>query len=240
MRRQPLFVGLLVAVSVSAATAQQGGTPAVPVVTFRYSNLLDVPCYTMLHQPVDSAKLKAMLDSLPAITAQWRKDAPVLFATAARLTNVPFQFREAEAALITCPGLISMSLPLIMNVGLLMDASRVDTRPLPARFSSILFHEVLHRYVFDRLEGRSTPALRKYAGEPQVVRGHLYNVAIMEEVYRVLRRTDDLAATANPNGIGNTEIPGVRNAGDMRRALEIIAAEGPANLVKELSARSAP
>ena len=52
-------------------------------------------------------------------------------------------------------------------------------------------------------------------------------------------RTDDLAATANPNSMGNSAIPGVRNAGDMKRALEIIATEGPGTLVKELSPRLA-
>ncbi len=63
------------------------------------------------------------------------------------------------------------------------------------RFSRTVFHEVLHRYVNDRIEtlpGKTTPLLTKYRDEPQVVQKHLHVVAIMKAVYAKLGREKDL------------------------------------------------
>jgi hypothetical protein len=78
--------------------------------------------------------------------------------------------------------------------------------------------------------------LDKYRGEAPVVRNHLHNLALMEEVFHKLGREDSVRETRE-SGMSLPEIPGLRGANDMARAHEIIATEHAATLVRELSRR---
>jgi len=235
--RYSSFIALAILACPVIATA--AAKPADPVITFEYSNLFDNPCYATIKEPVNTAAVEEVRSRMGAWREQWERDAPAFFETTVRLTGRPFKFHEAQAALITCPPFPAMSLPLMLNVRRLLKTTQGAESDDVTAFSRLIFHEVLHRYVFDRvheLPGATTPLLDKYKSEPQPVRSHLHVLAIMEQVFNALGREDDLAADRKfMNSLGG--IPGMRGAGDLKRALEIIATEHAEVLVKELSGK---
>jgi hypothetical protein len=234
--RRAVGAGLFAAVcSFSIAVAAAAGDPAI---TFDYSALFDGPCYAALHTSPDTAAIDGVRTHLAEWRAEWAEEAPVLLGATVKLTGRPFKFHEATAAIITCPAFPAMSFPLLLNVRRVLTWLAAGTGPRHG-FSQVLLHEVLHRYVSERLDefpDRRTPTLLKYKDEPQVVRSHLYNVAIMDEVYRELGRDAD-AAAMNTWLASVGAIPGMRGASDMQRALEIIKKETPAALVRELAGK---
>jgi hypothetical protein len=155
-------------------------------VTFTMSPLFDPACYAAIQKPVDEPMVNAAREHLTAWQADWEHEAPRLVAATVSLTRLPFQFHETAATVITCPAFISMAAPLLLNVRQLLDRSKQGVAS-EHEFSEMVFHEVLHRYVAERirsLPGATTPAWDKYKGEPQPVRSHIYVEAIMELVYR--------------------------------------------------------
>jgi hypothetical protein len=221
--------------SFSIAVVAAAGDPAV---TFDYSALFDEPCYAALHTSPDAAAIDGVRTHLAEWRAEWAEEGPVLLGMTVKLTGRPFKFLETKAAIITCPAFPAMSFPLLLNVRRVLAWMAEGTGPHHG-FSQVLLHEVLHRYVAERLDefpDRRTPTLLKYKDEPQVVRSHLYNVAIMDEVYRELGRDAD-AAAMNTWLASVGAIPGMRGASDMQRALEIIKKETPAALVREFSGK---
>lgn len=212
--------------------------PVDPVVTFEYSNLFDTPCYAAIKAPVDTAAAEEVASRMVGWRQQWERDAPEFLATTVRLTGQPFKFHETKAVVFTCPAFVSMSNPLILSARRFVKVTAGDKFEDARSFSRVIFHEVLHRYVAERLRelpGGTTPTLVKYKTEPQVVRSHLYNLAIMEEVFRALGREEDNVANKKFTGSLGA-IPG-RNANDLARALEIIEKEQAAKLVKELAGK---
>jgi hypothetical protein len=230
-----LFVA---AISFCAQFASGAGKPADPNITFEYSNLFDTPCFAAIKTPVDTAAVEELRSRMDSWRERWERDAPAFFETTVKLTGQPFKFHEARAVLFTCPAFVAMSTPLILNVRRLLKTTAGESFMGPPAFSRLVFHEVLHRYVAERLRelpGATTPTLQKYKDEPQVVRSHLYNLSIMEMVFLALGREDDLNEDRKwMRTLG--AVPG-RGEGDLRRALDIIAKEGAANLVKELAGR---
>ena len=98
------------------------------------------------------------------------------------------------------------------------------------QFSSLVFHQILHRYVSERimaLPDSTTPLLTKYHDEPPPVRYHLHIFAIMNEVYRKLERQNDLdAAIAFEQTLKAAPI--------LKRAREIVDKEGAEAFLREL------
>jgi len=230
---------LAMAVLALCMTPHATAAESDPRVTFTYSPLFDPACYAAIQKPVDEAAVNAVRAHMDAWQAEWNREAPALFATTVKLTRVPFSFHETAATVITCPAFISMSSPLLLNVRLLLDGMQRGTA-LKNEFSAMVFHEVLHRYINERirsLPGGTTPTWEKYKDEPQPVRSHIYVDAIMELVYRTLGRDDEGAAIRKRDASRGAVAGGLRGATDMARALEIVAREGAAPLVAELSAR---
>lgn len=234
-RRAVGAVVLAVLCSFAVALVSAAGDPAI---TFDYSALFDGPCYAALHTPPDTAAIDGVRAHLAEWRAEWAEEAPVLLTATVKLTGRPFKFHETTAAIITCPAFPAMSFPLLVNVRRVLAWAASGTGPRHG-FSQVLLHEILHRYVSERLDelpNRSTPTLLKYKDEPQVVRSHLYNVAIMDEVYRELgREADVIAMNEWVASIG--AVPGMRGESDMKRALDIIKKETPAALVRELAGK---
>jgi len=235
MRR--VTYGVLMTVAAARMLAAAPG----PAVTLEYSRLLDGPCFAALNRAPDPAAVDELTTTLPVWRSQWERDAPPLFAEVEKLTGQSFKFHETIAAVITCPTYPSMSIPLMLNARRFLKSTAPDGRPPEdaKAFSRMIFHELLHRYVKERvaeLPGGTTPLLQKYKDEPQVVRSHLHNVALMQVVYKALGRTDDFAESRTA-GYTTSAIAGLRGAGDMDRALAIIEAEKPETLVRELAGR---
>ena len=89
---------------------------------------------------------------------------------------------------------------------------------------------MLHRYVNDRIEtlpDKTTPLLKKYRDEPQIVQNHLHVLAIIKAVYGKLGREKDLdEVTAFEQTL--------RSAPAFKRTREIIDKEGTENFIFEI------
>lgn len=223
---------ILFAVLILCAGSAVAQRKSYPEVTFEYSPVFDGICAEITKQPVEPEAVKELEDRLDSFREQWRKDAPKLFGTTVKITGVKFQFRETKAALHLCQGWgYSMSLPLLINMRYYITAiqgERVSPMPL---FSYTVFHEILHRYVSDRMKtlpDNATPLLTKYRAEPLPVRAHLYHLAIVDEVYRKLGRQKDLDAVIAFEQKSKA-------APILKRAREIINQEGAKAFLNEFS-----
>ncbi|HXT17460.1 MAG TPA: hypothetical protein VN706_17600 [Gemmatimonadaceae bacterium] len=229
-----LKMATLLATAGGLLTAQTArGTIAVPNVTFDYSPI-DQSFFALAKLPPDSARIAATMRHLPAWRDSWSRQGPELFRATVIITHSAFKFSEAKAALISCPGYPSTSFPLMINVRLLFDSAGVPVARDTARFASYLFHETLHRYISDIIESRpdsTTPLLRKYAREHPPVLAHLHLYALMDTVYRQLRRGNNVL---QPTGPTAPTAGGVLGVNDLDRAREIVRAEGVAAFVREL------
>ena len=201
-----------------------------PEVSFGYSPIFDVTCAELTKQSIEPAAITELNDRLDSFRESWLKEAPQLFKTTVKLTKVPFQFRETRAALSLCRGFPSMSDPLLINVRFFLAATRGKNVAPMTQFSNLVFHEILHRYVSDRIKvlpNKTTPLLTKYRDEPLPVRNHLHLYAIMNEVYRKLERQKDLDAVIAWEQT-------LKSAPITKRAREIVDKEGAANLIGEI------
>ncbi|MGI8811110.1 MAG: hypothetical protein ACR2IH_01105 [Pyrinomonadaceae bacterium] len=201
-----------------------------PKVTFQYSSIFDSPCTALTKQPIEPGSVKELESRLDSFQEQWRKEAPQLYRTTVKLSGVPFHFQETKAALSLCPDFPSMSIPLLINVRYFITAIHGERASPVTRFSFLVFHETLHRYVSDcikALPNETTPLLTKYRDEPPAVRFHLHLIAIMNEVYRSLGREKDLADLIEFEHSS-------KYAALIRRTREIVDKEGSKNFIREL------
>jgi len=215
----------------ASGRAQAADYPDVP---FEYSQIFNSTCAEITKQPIDAAAVTELENRLDSFREQWRKEAPQLLGTTVKLTKARFQFRETKAALSLCFGFPSISLPLIINMRFYLKSLRGDKAAPMTRFSATVFHEVLHRYVNDRIEtlpGKTTPLLTKYRDEPQVVQNHLHVGAIMKAVYAKLGREKDLEEDSA------VEQTLRRSAPAIKRAQEIVDKEGAENFISEIRKR---
>lgn len=215
---------LLLLASVTAQAADY------PEVTFKYNQVFDSPCAEMTKQPIDAAAVTELENRLDSFREHWQKEAPQLLGSTIKLTKAPFQFRETRAALSLCSGFPSISLPLIINMRFYLKSLRGDKATSMTVFSAVVFHELLHRYVADRiatLPDKTTPLLRKYKEEPQGVQNHLHVLAIMKAVYGKLGREKDLDEVA---AFDQT----LRSAPAFKRTREIVDKEGAENFISEI------
>jgi hypothetical protein len=183
----------------------------------------------MTKQPIDAAAVTELENRLDSFREHWRKEAPQLLGSTVKLTKAPFQFRETRAALSLC-GFPSISLPLIINMRFYLKSLRGDKATSMTVFSAVVFHELLHRYVADRiatLPDKTTPLLKKYKDEPLGVQNHIHVLAIMKAVYGKLGREKDLDEV---NAFGQT----LRSAPALKQAQEIVDKEGAENIISEI------
>jgi hypothetical protein len=161
--------------------------------------LFDAPCYTAIGRSVDTVTVHWALARLPVWRAAWERHAPQLLRAVVARMHAPFKFADAQAAIFTCGEIASMSLPLMIKAHRVVAGQDATARSAAdadsqegRQFVSMAFHEILHRYVSDRIGAPAdhrAPLLRKYAGEPRVVVAHLHVFALMEQVYRRLGMT---------------------------------------------------
>lgn len=220
-----LLVTLLLALSQGSVRAAD-----YPVITLDYSQAFNSTCAEVTKQPIEGAAVEELENRLDSFRESWRKEAPQLLVTTVKLTKVKFQFRESKAALSLCRGFPSMSFPLMIGMRNFLKSLRADKAASMTVFSNTVFHEVLHRYVSDRLEalpGETTLLLTKYRGEPQIVQNHLHLMAIMKVVYMKLGREKDLEEVI----AFEQTLP---IAAFYNRAREIVDKEGVENFISEI------
>lgn len=236
-------IATLVAATAGAVGAQAGrgavqsasrtASASALDVTFEYSILVDQPCYAMQKLPLDTALITAISRRMPLWREVWSRVGQQFFRITAATTHSPFTFAEAKAAIISCPGMPGMSLPLMINVRRLFQNGAPVANDT-AQFNSLMFHENLHRYVSDQINMRrdsTTPLLTKYAAESPVVRAHLHVFALMDTVYRQARGFSNVL---QPSGPTPSAAGGYVGPNDLDRAREIVKKESTAAFVREL------
>lgn len=204
-----------------------------PKVIFEYADLYDRFCADVMKKTVEREAVEELETRIGEFRAEWEKQAPTLLKMTVRLTGAPFDYAETKAALSLCnPG--SLSFPLIINARPYLKSINGGDAVQPLdKFVATVFHENLHRYVNDRkarLPDKTTPLLEKYKNEPAPVRNHIHLFAVYDEVYRRLGRQKDLEQIMTFEKTSNS-------AAVFKRAREIIAAEGTANVICEISKR---
>ena len=151
----------------------------------------DVSCEEWTKQSISQSWYKELSALLPQLQAEWSKEGPLLMAETVAALKVPFRPRELHAFLTLCP-IQSMSRPLIINARQFLPGP-TNGKPRPiARFSALLFHEMLHTHLSPLYSGNSQ-LLQKYHNEKPVVRTHLHVFSVMKHVYLKLGREQQLS-----------------------------------------------
>jgi hypothetical protein len=119
------------------------------------------------------------------------KEAPILLGETVAALNAPFRRNELTAFITLC-AIQSMSTPLIIS-GRHYLSSSMKQSPWPlSRFSSIVFHEILHTHLPPLYAGKSL-LLAKYKDETPVTRNHLHLFSVMKHIYLKLGREQQLS-----------------------------------------------
>lgn len=237
LRRQaPLGLTFLILVTLVTASVWADSDPVAetttaseavneyPSVHFHYSFVpFDRACSKLSEDTIEEAWIAELEKRLPSFQAYWDREGPRLLAAALAEVGKPFRRREVSATLSLCK-FPSMSHPLLVNMRRFMD-SATDGEPRPMfLFGALVFHELLHTYVFDNLEA-SELIDKKYDAEPGSVKSHVHLMAIMKKTYLKLGLEEELARiTEKDSKIGPI----------YARAWEIVSLEGHEALLSEL------
>jgi hypothetical protein len=151
----------------------------------------DLSCEGWTKQAIDQSWYDELRAQLPALRAEWSKEAPILLGETVAALNAPFRRNELTSFLTLC-AITSMSNPLIINARRFLP-SLMKQNPWPlSRFSAIVFHEILHTHLPPFYGGKS-PLMAKYKDETPVVRTHLHLFSVMKHVYLKLDRDQQLS-----------------------------------------------
>ena len=203
--RPGMMIALAAALVAQPATGgANDGAAALPRVTIVHQGLIERYCASASAQRPDPAVLEQVEARLPEFRAAWAERGPALMAASVEVTGQPHRFAETVATLHACPGMNSMSAPLLIDAGRYIGRSDEDSAPddpLPPRrlahFAYTLWHELEHRHVGDilrSLPGRSTPLLERYRTEDRVTLNHLHLFAVEQLVLRGLGREEEFHA----------------------------------------------
>lgn len=204
---------------------------AIPTVYFQHGVVLDWKSKTPIPQPmIDELKTR-----IPEFTALWKEKGKPLLRTAMNYLGKEFTIKELgetvtqlPVSLILDPDNTPMSYPLVVPVRRQLACLPADE---PKRTREFFIHNVLvlllFRYLhenFSELDERSE-LLTKYAAEPPRTKNSLFPLAIIQHVYQLNGRGDELKQ------IRDKEI----NDPLSLRTLEIIKEEGYLTFLTELS-----
>ena len=150
--------------------------------------IFDVGCEALVKTPINPVAVEEAVRRAPELQALWDRGGPEYLAITFAEIGVPFPYKEMPAALTVCPGVRSMSTPLMLNVRrFLSSAQRRDPDWL---FVETVYHELMHTYV--RPVSAVSELRKKYATEDAVVLNHLHVMALERLVLSKLERADYL------------------------------------------------
>jgi hypothetical protein len=220
-------------------SAQQSSAPdrsdrvAIPAVHLLYNSpngtVFDRSCGGWLKTKVSTESIREAARRAPEFQALWDREGPTYLSATFAEIGLPFPYKEMQAALTVCPGIPSMSLPLMVSVTRFLPSS--STRDPDSRFVEIVYHELMHTYT---REVNAISALRKkYADEELVVLAHLHVMALEKFVLLKLGRAEELKRVGDDYQ--------TRFGGPYKRAWVIVnEIEGHEAFVKELKQVARP
>lgn len=198
-----------------------------PHISIHYAESFDNICEWEAQYKISKKWVREVEEKLPAWQNAWRKDGETLLRTTVDLTKIPFQQKTFEVALSLC-SFPSTSVPLLVNARAALN--NFQSTPVPMHvFVSIIFHEVLHRYLATILK-EGTPTTNKYRNESLPTLKHLHLYALMKAVYSKLGMLAQLKDIIDADK--NLPRP------DYGRAWEIVNGDSYNELLREILKRS--
>lgn len=162
-----------------------------PKLFMSHSDLWDRQCSQMANITIDPIWVEELTSRVSEFQAVWDEQAPIILGTLVNELGMGFSRRELTATFTLCK-MPSLSHPLFLNMRRYLKSFRGETLVYPVSgFISLVFHELLHTFVDENLRN-TTPLLRKYSSETQLVRNHLHVMALQKWVYLLLNRPEDL------------------------------------------------
>ena len=163
----------------------------VPKVTFSYAEVFDSLCVKKTGDKIDPKWVSELTSRLPDLRSQWRKSGRVLLKTTVGMIGTKFDEREIGAVLSLCSLFPSLHDPLLINMRYSLKS--FTQTPLSTEVTlSIVYHEILHRYLKGKIPARSA-LLTKYGSEDETVLRHLHLFAVQKATYLALGLSKTLA-----------------------------------------------
>ena len=185
---------------------------APPAVDFSYNESLDGICSLVRGSAIKAAWKAELKHDLPDFEQQWATLGPKLMATTEKITGKQFTQKNITAHLTLCDIPSDSFLGVVVNMRYAL-ASFTPT-PVPLRYKiSVLFHEILHKFLNDHMPTQSR-LLSEHQNEGKRVKNHLHLLALEKAVYLELGLTSELKEIIDIDG----QLPG----GAYKRAWEIV------------------
>ncbi len=187
---------LILAAGALSLHAQTGPSKVSPLIDLVYrppnGTVFDANCNTMLKTTIDPEAVKAALQRQPELQQLLNREIGAYLSATYAEIGLPYPYQEVQATLTVCPGVISMSAPLFLNVSRFLPTA--PKREPDWYFVEILYHELMHSYVAPASTGSSFR--KKYAAEDRVVLSHLHVMALEKFVLLKLGRAEELKHVA--------------------------------------------
>ncbi len=137
---------------------------------------------------IESTQKEQFRKSLPRLIASWTEQGPILFGEIFSLFNCGFKQKRRTVTIFLGANLgYGSSNFLVLGLRSYLD-SELWEEPISREdaFAALVFHELLHIWVDDAINGESA-LLTKYGNEHIHVREHIHLMAIQKMVYLKLQ-----------------------------------------------------
>lgn len=185
---------------------------APPAVDFSYNESLDGMCSWVRGSAIKEEWKAELKRNLPDFEHQWAVLGPELMATTEKITGKPFTQKNITARLTLCDVPSDSFLGVVVNMRYALASFTLT--PVPLRYKiSVLFHEILHKFLNDHMPIQSR-LLSEHLNESKRVKNHLHLLALEKAVYLELGLTSELKEIIDIDG----QLPG----GAYKRAWAIV------------------
>ena len=163
------------------------GRADVPRVKLIYSKIFDSVCAQQTNYQINSKWTAELNQRIPELQSSWDKNGTTLIEATQTIVGKPFSEHEHAVSLSVC-SFPSMSNPLLINMRYSLASFTSD--PMKTDITiSIIFHELLHRFLGSKIPANST-LLKKYHAEEQTVLNHIHLFALQKAVYLKLNQKE--------------------------------------------------
>jgi len=164
---------------------------APPTIEISYNESADWLCSWLRGSAIQEEWKDDLRNNLPKFEQQWRSLGPALLAETEKITGKAFTQSEVTAHLTLCDVPSDSFLGAVVN----MRYALASFTPTPVSLNykvSVLFHELLHKFLREHLPEQS-PLLSEHQTENPRVLNHLHLLALEKAVYLQLGLTAELA-----------------------------------------------
>lgn len=158
----------------------------LPKVVFESGWLLDDSIAEISGFPLDDNAVSEISERLPEFQRYWDTLGLQLLAPIVGKFGLNFEEQDIKGFLL-CGKLHSQSHPLIVNVKYYLASVQKEPHSME-EFVEVVFHELLHILLQDRLSSWPTPSIEKYQNEDFEVQSHLHLMSLQKFAHAELGR----------------------------------------------------